>query len=693
MKQIRFICIFLFLIAFSAFSQEERIPNTLLPDSVLHILINELSGTLAYNHILEIAPYEKDRPKEEYDSLYHETVYVEKTAKLCGFSDVHVEHFPQQNKAWDGELGGLWMEQPEKRLVVSYRDITACLAPGSQNADTTGELIYCGRGDKEKDYEGKEVAGKIVLVSSSISAAHNLAVRKYNALGVISYSNRTGKPIDRPDQIAWNSLGGFGRGEGQAQKTTFGFNVSHRMGMELLEMLERGQKVVLHAKVKANNYDADMEVTTAVIPGNGKSDQEVVLVAHLFEGTAKQGANDDASGCAAIMEIGRGLIELINEGKLVRPARTIRFLWVPEINGSMAYINRYPDERSKMIAAISMDMVGEDVRKNRNSLCLYRNPYSVASFLDDICENFFYYVGETNREKLGQFTRPIFDPNGSRDPFYYNIERYSGGSDHIVFNNYRTGIPAVLFNNWPDIAYHTSEDRPYNSDPTQLKRACFIGAATVYCIANLPSEGRTAQLMGMMSAMGSARIQSDVMKAFDLIGGSGKDDVLKSYREAKSLVHQAYLREGMNLRSIQVFIKNDNRAQENLEQVVGDLLDTEGDDQDRLQHFYEIVCKQIGVKATEPKLTADEAAASKMFPMRKPSATDEKNPFAALSAGQSRKLGGFAASEALAYSDGTRSVLDIRNAVSAEIQPIDVKTVMEYFEDLEKAGVVEMKRK
>jgi len=694
MAKFKFVCIFLLVVASFTFSQEQSDPKTLLPDSVLYTLINELSGTQAYNHILELAPYEKDRPKEEYDSLYRESVYIEKMAKLYGFSDVHIEHFPQQNKQWDGELGELWMEHPEKKLIVSYRDITACLAQGSQNTDTTGELIYCGRGDKENDYEGKQVAGKIVLVSGPISTAHNLAVRKYNALGVLSYANPTGKPIDRPDQIAWS---GLGRGA-EGQKTTFGFNLSHRMGMELLELLEKGEKVVLHAKVKVNYYDADMEVPTAVIPGNGISDQEVVLVGHLFEGIAKQGANDDASGCAAILEIGRALIKLINEGKLARPARTIRFLWVPEISGSLAYLTRYPEERSKMIAAISMDMVGEDVRKNRNSLHLYRNPYSMASFLDDVCENFFYYVGETNREKLHNrsiryaYMHPIVDPNGSLDPFYYNIEKFYGASDHIVFNNYRMAIPAVLFNNWPDIAYHTSEDRAYNSDPTQLKRACFIAAASAYYMASMLPEG-TTRLMGIMSGNGSTRIQSDVMQALDIVTRSGKDDIVKNYKEAKNLIHQAYLREAMNLRSIRVFIKNDNRAQENLEQVVGDLLDTEGDDQERLQHFYEIVCKQIGVKPVGPKLTDDEIAASKMFPVRKPPAKDEKNPFAALFGGQSRKLSGLTASEALAFTDGAHSILDIRNAVSAEVQPIDVKTLVEYFEDLGKAGVVEIKKK
>jgi Zn-dependent M28 family amino/carboxypeptidase len=134
-----------------------------------------------------------------------------------------------------------------------------------------------------------------------------------------------------------------------------------------------------------------------------------------------------------------------------------------------------------MVAAISMDMVGADVTKNRNSLHVMRTPYSVNSFINEVTQQFFEFVGDTNREKVQNraiaynYRYPILDPQGSRDPFYYNIDKHYGASDHAVFLSH--GVPAVLFNNWPDIAYHTNEDRSFNGDPTQLKRAAFIGLA------------------------------------------------------------------------------------------------------------------------------------------------------------------------------------------------------------------------
>ena len=65
-----------------------------------------------------------------------------------------------------------------------------------------------------------------------------------------------------------------------------------------------------------------------------------MVSAHLYEGYIKQGANDDNSGCALTLEMGRAYIRLVAEGKLPKPKRTIHFLWVPEISGTKAWLTR-----------------------------------------------------------------------------------------------------------------------------------------------------------------------------------------------------------------------------------------------------------------------------------------------------------------------------------------------------------------
>src|SRR5713226_7095306 len=71
----------------AATAQEQPNPKTLLPQSTIEAIVNEVSGTLAYNFILDLAGYEHDRLAEEYRSTYREAAYIEKMAKQYGLED------------------------------------------------------------------------------------------------------------------------------------------------------------------------------------------------------------------------------------------------------------------------------------------------------------------------------------------------------------------------------------------------------------------------------------------------------------------------------------------------------------------------------------------------------------------------------------------------------------------------------
>jgi aminopeptidase YwaD len=674
----------------SSIAQEQPNPKTLIPQSAIQAMVDGVSGSIALEHIMDLASYEHDRLAEEYKTTYREAAYIEKMAKQYGLEDVHIERFKLPNKTWDGEVGELWMEAPEKRLIISYRDVAATLATGSKSADVTGDLVYVGRGEKETDYAGKDVTGKIVLASGSIGTVHNLAVRKFGAAGVASFNNPTGKPIDRPDEIAWNGVGGrggFGPPGGEAQKIAFGFNLSHRIGMELLALLESGKKVTVHAKVQTTEYDADMQVPTAIIRGDGSTNQEIALTGHLFEGIAKQGAMDDASGCATVLELARAWTKLINDGVLPRPRRTVRFLWIPEIQGTRAYLQRFPEETKRMVAAISMDMVGEDVGKNRNSLHLMRTLYSTPGFINDVTQQFFEYVGDTNREKVQNrriaytYMFPILDPQGSRDQFYYNIDKHYGASDHAVF--LAEGIPAVLFNNWPDIAYHTSEDRPFNADATQLKRAAFIGLASAHAMASAAGPG-AVRIAETSAGLAAERTGTELRLALQMIGGGG------TLREALNQVHQAYLREGQDIRSAKVLAENDERAKAAIESIARNFVETgEPADLSRVRNYSKLVAGDV--PDSKPSPTEEEAM--RLIPIRKKPAPQGFGGEGGGRGGPEPPLVGFYASEARNFANGQRSVLEIRDAISAEFEPVSAEKVIAFFRSLEKTGEFELKTK
>ena len=99
---------FIFLALFSAVSNSQDmrvIPETIIPKEMVNDIVNEISGTLAYNHIIEMAGYNHNRKQEEYQGLYLESEYIIKKAKEYGFSDVHVEHFQHYRNQWDAEIG------------------------------------------------------------------------------------------------------------------------------------------------------------------------------------------------------------------------------------------------------------------------------------------------------------------------------------------------------------------------------------------------------------------------------------------------------------------------------------------------------------------------------------------------------------------------------------------------------------
>ena len=66
-----------------------------------------------------------------------------------------------------------------------------------------------------------------------------------------------------------------------------------------------------------------MDEVQARINGTDASLPGIILVCHIQE--EKFSANDNASGCANVLEIGRSIKRLMDTGMMERPRRTIRF--------------------------------------------------------------------------------------------------------------------------------------------------------------------------------------------------------------------------------------------------------------------------------------------------------------------------------------------------------------------------------
>ena len=708
-KQFLIILLFaLFLILFSlnplaqqSSVRQSIIPEPLLPDELIDMLINEVSGEIQLNNEKLLAAFNHNRPAEEYEKVFYESKCILEKLKEYEIEDAEIEEvnnlFPG-GKTWDAESAELWMMEPQKSKLTCLEDVPACLCSGSQTIDVTAELVYVGPGSQRKYYEAKDVKDKIVLVAGSPAMAHNIAVYQLGAKGVVAYSSS--HPEHDPDQVGWNSIAGFfGPPAPEGKKPTFGFMVSTRMGENLRRMLERGAKVVLHAKCKTTYYPTRNEIVWALIKGSERPQEELIFTAHLFEGIAKQGANDNISGSVSLLETSRVINKLIKEGKISPPKRSIRFLWIDEFIGTLGYIQKHPEILKKWFANINEDMVGEALRKNFASFHLYTTPYSIPSYLNDVLANFIEYVGETNRDNIinrpVKFVKPILSPTGSKDPFYYNIEKFYGASDHMVFVDGGIGIPAVMLIAWPDMWYHTDGDRPDKSDSTQLKRVSVIDTATALYLANATKK-EAVQMVGEILSRGAARIADEERRTFAYISQSEPEKLITAYKEAKNIIHQAYLREETTLRSTSFFAANDADFLSHLEEVVKNLFARQRFSLANLAAHYKKIAALHNIKAISPQLSADERQLDQLIPKR----TEEMKGFFNFFAFEGRirgkerpKLDSLEEFEIRNFIDNKRSILGIRNAVSAEFRPIQLKDVEKYIKLLEMAGMVTMEKK
>jgi aminopeptidase YwaD len=136
---------------------------------------------------------------------------------------------------------------------------------------------------------------------------------------------------------------------------------------------------------------------------------------------------------------------------------------------------------------VHMDMVGGGP-ETKAVFHVTRGPMSLPSFVHDVAWTFAEFVNEESYQfaATGKAEYPFVAPEGGKEPLRAEYSAYTMGSDHDVYQDSSFGIPAIYLNDWPDRYIHTNFDSVANIDPTKLKRAAFIGAASGYFLANPP---------------------------------------------------------------------------------------------------------------------------------------------------------------------------------------------------------------
>jgi aminopeptidase YwaD len=472
-------------------------PPPLLPEADVAALANELSGETAKRNLEGLARFHRQRGSQGFHSAAE---LVAERGRAYGLSEVQILQFPADGKiyygtqrarqAWDANEGELSEIQAARTIkIASYAAEPIVLAEDSEAADVSADLVDVGDGTQDSDYAGKDVKGKIVLVAAQPGAAQDLAVGKFGAAGIVSYAQnqKTAWSGENDNLIRWGHLESF------SPNKTFAFMVSLRTARALQERLKLNETIRLHAAVQAGQHPGFYEVVTATISGSDPrlKDQEIAFSCHLDH--QRPGANDNASGCVTILEAARTLQKLIGEGKLARPARTLRFIWPPEVEGTVTLLNAKPEFAKRIKAVVHMDMVGGGPA-TKAVFHVTRGPLSLPSFVHDVAWAFADWVNEESYQfaATNAADYPLIAPEGGREPLRAMYSAYTMGSDHDVYQDSSFGIPAIYLNDWPDRYIHTNMDTAANIDPTKLKRAALIGAASGYFLANFSSKDAVA---------------------------------------------------------------------------------------------------------------------------------------------------------------------------------------------------------
>jgi len=538
------------------------------------------------------------------------------------------------------------------------------------------------------------VKWKIVLVSAQPGAVQDLAVGKFGAVGIVSYAQnqKTAWWGEDENLIRWGHLETF------SANKTFAFMVSLKTGRRLRERLAKGETIRLHAVVKAGQHAGNYEVVTATIPGASAKlkEEEIVFSCHLDH--QRPGANDNASGCATILEVARTLQKLISEGKLARPARTIRFVFPPEIEGTMAMltgkekvqldveldpvdgegkvipgaekihaqVSPYFEFPAKIKAVVHMDMVGGGP-ETKAVFHVTRGPMSLPSFVHDVAWAFAEWVNEESYKfaATGKADYPMVAPEGGKEPLRAEYSAYTMGSDHDVYQDSSFGIPAIYLNDWPDRYIHTNFDTAANIDPTKLKRAAFIGAASGYFIAQM--RGMNADSPVQYSQL---RIDQADLRLSQLDPNEGFDFTFQFEKR---------LAEAKTAQSARDFVSDFDQIQDTLPI--------------QFPKWPENIVRANGKGILKFKRRAEprgplavfgydylEAEWAKLAYVKKPQLLEYQGLWGS---------GEEYAYEVLNFADGKRNAQEIRDAVSAEYGPVPLELVVEYLKALETIGVVE----
>jgi aminopeptidase YwaD len=422
---------------------------------------------------------------------------LDRVASRVGSSRFEVADAP--SAGWDHSVGTLSLVgagQPDQVILSKARErLALAINSYSTNGVVEAPLVDVGRG-QAADFEGKDVKGAVVIGDADLGGLFRQAVVQRGALGVISTSIGSYIATD-PDILQWGSI------PRDAERKAFGFKASRRANETLRAALKTGPQRV---KVEVVSTFAEKPERTLVheIRGSSLPDERIVIAAHVQE----PGANDNASGVATLQELAYALTRAIETRQIPAPARTITFLWLNEISGSRAWLQRNANQVPGVKYMFSMDMTGEDVTKTGGSFLVERWPDPGAIWSRAWDPNSEWGRGNVRKETLkgdliNDLHLAVCERVATRANWVVKTNPYEGGSDHTVFGS--AGIPSLLNWHFTDKYYHSNLDTPDKTSAAEMRNVGVAVATTAWLMAS-SDEAMSLDVAELVARAGRTRV-------------------------------------------------------------------------------------------------------------------------------------------------------------------------------------------
>jgi Zn-dependent M28 family amino/carboxypeptidase len=251
-------------------------------------------------------------------------------------------------------------------------------------------------------------------------------------------------------------------------------NHAHASALERAATWIEGELTSAGYAVQKQTFSVSMVTATNLdveIKGNAHPEEIVIVGAHYDSVEGSQGADDDASGIAAMLALARAFAG-------THPARTLRFVafadeeppyfWTDQM-GSLVYARACKERGDRVVAMLSLETVGY-FRDERGT---QKYPFPLG-LLYPSEGNFIAFVGDLGsrslvRDAVRTFRSSVAMPSeGAALPSWIPGV---GWSDQWSF--WKVGYPGVMVTDtapFRNPAYHTSNDAPETLDYARFAR-------------------------------------------------------------------------------------------------------------------------------------------------------------------------------------------------------------------------------